>query len=196
MLNIIFSISLSPTFNLFNMKYITHKPTLRDITIWFVVLVILVLGPVSIGLYLEPGNPALLIAIFFILGFFMVNLVLRRSLSLKRYFTSPFNLLTSKVCSEKLFDIPKALMFEKIVEVINHSKFRLIEADQEKFEILAITNISWISWGENLYISFETVGDETKMKFCSVTFFQITSWGKNEKNYEDLFNEIESSLTV
>lgn len=196
MLNIIFSIYLSPTFNLFNMKYITHKPTLRDITIWFVVLVILVLVPVSIGLYLEPGNPALLIIIFFILGFFMVNLILRRSLSLKRYFTSPFNLLTSKVHSERQFDIPKALMFDKIVEVINQSKFKLVETDRDKFEILAITNISWKSWGENMYISFETLGDETKMKFCSVTFFQITSWGKNEKNYEDLLSEIETSLTI
>ncbi|MFO7922446.1 MAG: hypothetical protein R6U58_01990 [Bacteroidales bacterium] len=87
-------------------------------------------------------------------------------------------------------------MFEKMIEVIDHSKFKLVEADKDRFEILAVTNITFKSWGENLYISFETIGDETIMKFCSVTFFQITSWGKNEKNYDDLLSEIESSFTI
>jgi hypothetical protein len=145
---------------------------------------------------LEPENPGLMISIFFILGFFIVNLIIRKSLSFRKYFTSPINLLTSKVCSEKTFDIPKALMFEKVIEVITHSKFKLVEADQDRFEILAITSISFKSWGENLYIRFESVGNETIMKFCSVTLFQIFSWGKNEKNYDDLLNEIDRSLTI
>ena len=114
----------------------------------------------------------------------------------KNYFTSRFNLLTSKVRFEKEFDIPKEMMFEKIIEVINDSKFKLVKADKENFEILAITTITWKSWGENLYISFDTIGDDTIMKFCSVTLFQIYSWGKNEKNYDDLIHEIESSLTI
>jgi len=87
-------------------------------------------------------------------------------------------------------------MFEKIIEVIKDSKFKLIEADKDRFELLAITPISFTSWGENLYISFETRGNETIMKFCSSTLFQIYSWGKNEKNFTDLLNEIESSLTI
>lgn len=178
------------------MKYITHKPTLKDLTIWFLVLAIIVIIPVFSGYLLEPENPVFIIITLLILGFFIFNLVIRRSLFFKNYFSSPYNLLTSKVRSEKAFDIPEELMFEKIIEVIDQSKFKLVEANKDRLEILAITSLTLTSWGENLYISFETIDDETIMKFCSVTFFQVTSWGKNEKNHHDLFREIESSFTI
>ncbi len=177
------------------MKYITHKPTLKDIKIWIAIFILISLS-FLIGNNLEPENPILIITIFLIIGFFIFNLLIRKSLSFKKYFTNQYNLLTSKVRSEKAFDISKELMFEKIIEVINDSKFKLVEADKDRFEILAITGISFKSWGENLYISFETRGNETIMKFCSATLFQIYSWGKNEKNFTDLLNEIESSLTI
>jgi hypothetical protein len=177
-------------------KYITHTPTLKDIAIWFIVLALIFVIPFLSGYYLEHENLGLIITIFIIPGFFIFNLVIRKSLLFKNYFTSRFNLLTSKIRFGKEFDIPKELMFEKIVEVINDSKFKLVKADKEKFEILAITKISWISWGENLYISFETNEGKTIMKLCSATLFQITSWGKNERNYNDLLSEIENSLTV
>lgn len=177
------------------MKYITHKPRLKDIRIW-IVLSVLIIFPFLIGYYLESDSPILIVTIFLIVAFFIFNLVIRKSLSFTDYFTSKYNLLTSKVRSEKSFDISKELMFEKIIEVLKDSKFKLIEADKDRFELLAITPISFKSWGENLYISFETRGNETIMKFCSSTLFQIYSWGKNEKNFEDLLNEIESSLTI
>jgi hypothetical protein len=63
-------------------------------------------------------------------------------------------------------------MLKKIVEVLNDSNFKLVKY---RFEILAI---SFKSWGENLYISCETRGNETKMKFCSAARFQIFSWAK------------------
>jgi hypothetical protein len=177
------------------MKYITHKPTIRDIKIWIAFSVLAVL-PFLISNYLEPNEPILVITIFLILGFFIFNLFIRKSLFYKNYFTNQYNILTSKVHSEKTFDISKELMFEKIIEVINNSEFKLVEADKKKFEILAITTITFKSWGENLYISMETVKGETVMKFCSATLFQVSSWGKNEKNYDDLLNQIESSLTI
>ncbi len=177
------------------MKYITNKPTLKDIKIWIAIFILISLS-FLIGNNLEPENPILIITIFLIIGFFIFNLLIRKSLSFKKYFTNQYKLLTSKVRSEKAFDISKELMFEKIIEVINDSKFKLVEADKDRFEILAITGISFKSWGENLYISFETRGNETIMKFCSATLFQIYSWGKNEKNFTDLLNEIESSLTI
>jgi hypothetical protein len=71
-----------------------------------------------------------------------------------------------------------------------------VDTDKNNFEILAISTITFKSWGENLYISFETIGDQTVLKFCSSTLFQLYSWGKNEENYNALLNEIESSLTI
>lgn len=146
--------------------------------------------------YLKPNNPIMIGSSFLILGFFIFNLIIRKSLAYKKYFTSPYNFFTTKVRYQKSFDIPKGLMFEKIIEVINNSNFKLVDINKEKFEILAISTITFKSWGENLYISFETNGNKTIMKFCSTTLFQIYSWGKNEKNYDDLLNEIESSLII
>ena len=138
----------------------------------------------------------LLTTFFLIVGFFIFNFAIRKSLSSKNYFTNNYNLFTSTVRYEKSFDLSKELMFEKIIEVLNNSDFKLVETSKSKFEILAISKITFKSWGENLYISFETSGNETTMKFCSVTIFQIYSWGKNEKNYTDLLNEIENSIII
>jgi len=161
----------------------------------FIALLIIVISGLS-SYYLEPNNPIMMTISFLIIGFFIFNLIIRKTLSFKNYFTSQYNLLTTKFRSEKLYDIPKELMFEKVIEVINNSNFKLVETDKDKFEILAISTITFKSWGENLYISFEAEGNETIMKFCSATLFQIYSWGKNEKNITNLLNEIESSLII
>lgn len=166
--------------------------TLKHISVAFLIMLISGLSPY----YLKPNNPIMMTFLFLTVGFFIFNLIIRKSLSFKSYFTSRYNLFTTKVRSEKSYDIPKELMFEKIIEVINHSDFKLVETDENKFEILAISKITFKSWGENLYINFETKGNETIMKFCSSTLFQMYSWGKNEKKYDDLLNEIESSLIV
>lgn len=177
-------------------KYITHTPAIKDIVIWFVILAAAVLIPYLSANYSEHKNMGLIIIPFLILGFFVFNLVIRKSLFFRSYFTSRVNLLTSKICSERVFDISPDLMFEKLIEVIDHSKFTLAEVDKDNFEILATTKISWLSWGENLYIRFEANEEKTIIKICSVTLFQITSWGKNEKNLNDLLKEIDSSLTI
>ena len=146
--------------------------------------------------YLKPNNPIMMVLLFLIIVFFIFNLIIRKSLSFKKYFTSPYNLFTTKVRHQKSYDIPKDLMFEKTIEVINDSNFKLAEINKEKLEIIAISSVTFKSWGENLYISFESDGNETIMKFCSATLFQMYSWGKNEKNYNNLLNDIESSLIV
>ena len=162
--------------------------------IFIAILIILFSG--LIGYYLKPNNPIMIVLSFLILGFFIFNLIIRKSLSFKNYFTSPYNLFTTKVYYQKTYEIPKELMYEKIIEVIDNSKFKLVDTNNEKLEILAISSITFKSWGENLYISFETNENNTLMKFCSTTLFQIYSWGKNEKNYNDLLNNIENSLTI
>ena len=177
------------------MKYITHKPKLNDVRIWITLSVLIVL-PILVGNYFEPESPVLAVTTLLIVGFFILNLVIRKFLYFRTYFTSNYNLLTSKVRTEKEFGISKELMFEKLIEVIDDSKFTLIKANKKSYEILAISKISWLSWGENLYISFEDRGDESIMQFCSATLFQIYSWGKNEKNHNDLMKAIDSSLTV
>ena len=102
--------------------------------------------------FMKPDNPFLVVFLLLIVGFFIFNLTIRKSLSYKNYFTSKYNLFTTKIKYQKVYDIPKDLMFEKLIEVINDSNFKLVEIDKEKSEILAITTITFKSWGENLYI--------------------------------------------
>lgn len=168
---------------------------MKNLKSLFVVGLIIVIS-ILIGLYVQPDNPLLITLVVLIMGLATFNLIVRNSPVFKPYFTSKFNLFTSKVKFEEVYDIPKELMFEKIIEVINHSKFRLIEADPESSEIMANTKMTLRSWGENIYIRFEETEGNTKMKFCSATLFQIHSWGKNEENYHELLNRIEDSLIV
>ena len=167
--------------------------TLKHI-VGVVMLIMLTFGLLTY--YTKPNDPILMTFMFLIVGFFIFNLIIRKSLSFKNYFTSSYNVFTTKVRYKKSYDIPKGLMFKKIIEVINNSDFNLVDTNKEKLEILAISNITFKSWGENLYINFETTENTTIMKFCSSTLFQVYSWGKNEKNYDDLLKNIESSLTI
>jgi hypothetical protein len=63
--------------------------------------------------YLNPNNPIMMTFLFLIIGFFIFNLIIRKSLSFKNHFTNKYNLFTTKIRSEKAYDIPKKLMFEK-----------------------------------------------------------------------------------
>ncbi len=130
------------------------------------------------------------------LGFFIFNLIIRKHLLYKNYFTSTYNILTAKVHYEVTYDISIDLMFEKVIEVINNSNFKLVESSKSTYEILAITPISLKSWGENLYIDFNVKDEKTIIKFCSATLFQMYSWEKNKENYDELLNNIEKSLVI
>ncbi|WP_107038844.1 hypothetical protein [Brumimicrobium mesophilum] len=134
--------------------------------------------------------------VLFIIGFFFLNRALRNSLSFKNYFTSPYNITTAKNCIKKEIDIPKELLFEKLKEVINDSNFKLVQTDEERLEILATTSINPYSWGENIYLSFESIEENTILTIYSTTLFQRISWGKNKINFNNLLKQIDDSLTV
>lgn len=128
---------------------------------------------------------------------FSFNLIVKNNPAFKPYFTSKFNYFTSKYRSKITSDIPQDLMFEKMLEVIQNAPFTLKNSNKQTHEILASASISWKSWGENIYIDFETTTDhQTVMHFCSASFSGITSWGKNESNYEKMLAQFEESLTI
>lgn len=178
------------------MKVVEKSRQSSNISTWLSILVFVLFIPGLFVFYLEPGSTATNTILIVLASFFMFNFAVRKSLSFKNYFTHKYNPFTSKYRSEVHFDISEDLMFEKVIEVLEDSPFKLAKADEQKLEILAYTNISLQSWGENLYVSFETVGGETIMKVSSVTFFQVLSWGKNKSNTQKLLSAIESSLTV
>jgi hypothetical protein len=85
------------------MKYIIHKPKLKDLKIWIALFVLITL-PFLIRNFLDAENPILLISVFLIIGFFIFNLIIRKSLFFKNYFKNQYNILTSKF---KLVDADK-----------------------------------------------------------------------------------------
>lgn len=162
-----------------------------------ILIAILIIAIPTLAFSYFNFSDLLLIWIPVLIGsFFIFNLSVRKSLLFKRYFVSKYNLLTTNISRQEAFDIPIDLMFEKVVEVINHSKFTVVAKDEGKYEILAITKPSLISWGENLYIDFKQSKEETIANFRSSTCFQVYSWGRNEDNLTELLDEIEKSLTV
>jgi len=136
----------------------------------------------------------LLIAIFFPL--FLFNIVVRRILWFRPYFISKFNLLTGKFKIDNEYDFGKGILFHKIIEVLRNSKYKVVKYDEEKALILATSRMSWMSWGENIYIKIDESGEKVIMNFCSTTLFGIYSWGRNEDNYYNLINSFDESLII
>jgi hypothetical protein len=163
---------------------------LKNIIVFIVFVAIIQLSTSNLN------DNAMMWIVLLIIGFFFLNLALRNSLSFKNYFTSPYNISTAKNSIVKEIDIPKELLFKKMKEVINDSNFKLVQADEKSFEILATTSLNLYSWGENMYLTFESKGDKTMMKIISTTLFQRISWGKNKQNFDDLLQQIDDSLTV
>jgi len=167
------------------MKYLKHT----------LALVFLIISTVFITRYNLNDN-ILKVFCLVTISLFIFNLIFRKSLALKKYFTSRYNVFTSKFRSEKVYDISAELMFEKIIEVINNSNFKLAGTESNNFSILATSSISFSSWGESLYINFDNSKDGCVMRFCSVTLFGVYSWGKNENNYHEILKQIDDSLTI
>lgn len=88
--------------------------TFKDIFAFCFIMLVLCL----ISLYLGSDNPIVIAFYVLGLGFFIFNLIVRKSLAFKNYFTSPLNLFTTKARYQKSYDIPKDLMFEKTIEVL------------------------------------------------------------------------------
>ncbi|RLD87025.1 MAG: hypothetical protein DRJ09_10980 [Bacteroidetes bacterium] len=123
-------------------------------------------------------------------------MTLRKSLRFKKYFKNKFNLFTNKYHYQQVTDVSKELMFEKLKEVINNSKFKLVDSDDKRMELLAVSKISMRSWGENIYVSLTSKEKNTVITFCSVTVLQVCSWGKNENNVLELANKLEESFII
>lgn len=139
---------------------------------------------------------AMLIGSIVILGLFLISLMIRNIVWFKPYFTSRYNFLTSKVRYQYSFEFDKDILFDKLIEVIQHAGFRIVQTNKEKGNIFATSGLSWYSWGENIYLDLFEENDKTTVDFCSTSFFQIYAWGKNERNFKRIIQEFEASLTI
>jgi hypothetical protein len=125
-----------------------------------------------------------------------VSFLIRKKVWAEPYFTSKYNYFNEKVRYSKEYNIPKELLLEKVIEITEDSKFKIVNIDNKKFKIFSISLLSHNTFGENLYISFSEKEDHTSMNFCCTTIHGYSSWGRNKKHINKLINQIEESLII
>ena len=146
--------------------------------------------------YVPEDSKSSFIVVAILASLFALHFVIRQNLAFKSYFLSPYNFLSAKYASKTTYDIPIDLMFEKTLEVLDSTDFKVKHSNDNSFEIFATSSISWRSWGENLYIDFIEENGKTIMNFHSVAVMQMHTWDKNQKNSEHLISTIEESLII
>ena len=157
---------------------------------------IVILSILALSLSLGKHKEWLLVFTFIATPLFLFGILTRRSAWAKPYFTSKYNIFVAKIRHQQEFDFPKHLLFEKLVEMMPEAGFKIRKANEDTGDIFATTPLTWNSWGENIYIDLKEVNGKTTVDFCSACFFQVSSWGKNESNYDNFMDEFEKSLTI
>lgn len=168
------------------MKYIKH----------FFAFTIFVLLQLLIFLDSEDASIWKIISIS-IIGLFVLHLSIRESIYFRAYFESKWNFLSAKYTVKKNVDIPRDLLFDKLLELMLELKLTKKYANKDEMVIFATSAVSLQSWGENIYIDlYEGAEGSTEIHFSSVTFFQVFSMGKNESNFHQLIHALDESLTI
>ena len=157
---------------------------------------VILLVSVTFVVLLRKESFIVFIICLVIISLFLFNNLVRNSIFFKPYFLSKWNIFTSKYVTDFEFDIPKELMFDKLIEVINDGPMKLKYSNKDKFMILATSKLSWASWGDNIYIYPIQLDGQSMLRFESVTPLQVFDWGKNKNNFQIFLQKLEESLTV
>ncbi len=71
---------------------------------------------------------------------------------------------------------------------------RIEETDKERGTIIASTETSFLSWGEDVSLVFKRNGSKTEVIIDSVSPSQLISWGKNDTNEDNIIEEMKMIL--
>lgn len=129
-------------------------------------------------------------------GLLILNLSLRKRLRYSSWFLISINFLLARKRYFTKSEISTELLFDKLIEVIEESKFKLLDSNKGQSQILCGTSSNFWTWGENIYINLENLSGETTIEFTSTTLFGGSSWNRNQNNFESFTKSFESSLTI
>lgn len=144
------------------------------------------------------NEPIVSLLIFiFPISILITSLVLRKKIKYKSWFLSKKNILLDREKSVSISEIPIELLYQKLLDVLDKSKFNLIDSDANNFQILAATSLNFWTWGENIYIEVNKKDNIiSEVIFTSVTVYGSSSWNRNEKNHEYFCQQFEQSLII
>lgn len=157
--------------------------------------------------FLEDNHIVIIVA-FFALGWWFFSLLMQKfnfvvseNARFKLYFISKYNILTSKIRRVQEIDLPKDLLFKKLIEILPRAGFIIKQSDEKHGTIHAITPITKMVMGEIIYISLAEVNGKSMLEFYSVSIFSGYNFRhilkeRNERNFKKLIQEYEESLII
>jgi len=95
----------------------------------------------------------------------------------------------------KIFNYKFEDVFQASQNALGKLDINIVKRDKIKKTIIAKSDTSIFSWGENIQIIFEIISfSKTKVTVESTSDVQLFTWGKNDKNEKDIITEITNSL--
>lgn len=82
-------------------------------------------------------------------------------------------------------------IFELCLKVIENLNWEIANFNHTTGTIKAETNISLLSWGENIEIKIKQVEDGLNIQMNSESHSQIIDWGNNAQNITKFFSSLE-----
>lgn len=116
--------------------------------------------------------------------------------TLYKWISKDSTALTAHYEVEKRIDFLNKNKHELIIEALKQSKFKNIHFDETNSTYYAKTKVSFWSWSELIEVKTTHKENGTVINFLSICFLftQIISWGKNRRNAEKFFKELNRLL--
>jgi hypothetical protein len=144
----------------------------------------------------DMHNVIFAVFIVLVVIFQMCSFSGRSKLSWKRFYTSSFNILTTKNTLKLDFEFDQKTLFEKAKEVLITNGYKHLIIDESRKLILVKERISFKSWGENIYVTILGKDNGNSELVYESVAFQIYTWGKNEDNGTKFLANMEESFII
>ena len=127
----------------------------------------------------------------------IINLSIRKKLASKKWLLSKLNFFSIIVKRDIHSDIPKDLLFKKLIEVVKESDFNVFDIDEASQQILIGTRTNFWTWGENIYVSIlDNKTNQSLISFTSVSLYGNNFLNTGEKHFNTFQESFEQSLTI
>jgi hypothetical protein len=96
------------------------------------------------------------------------------------------------------FPYPMPVVFDALLQAApTVGGMQVVQSDRDLGHLFARTGVSWLSWGENIWVSLMEVSQgRTRVTIVSTLKFGLVDWGKCRDNAEGLLQALSSLLNA